>query len=186
MAQTPSLLQKARERAPAFKRPDIGQFVPEEAKDAVARVVAAGQKLMFSPAMRDELDAEVQRDTPPAQKMAEAVTGLVLVLDKQSKGGIPVPAIFPAAMELLGEAADVLIAAGQPVDQAAYNEAAQRLFVLLGRKMGATDEQLMGAAEQAIGGGAPPEDEAETAEPPGRMGGGPAGEPAPEEEEMLS
>lgn len=147
-----ALMQKARLLESAkFKKPDISGFIPPEARDAVDRVVAAGVKLMYAPDMRQELQAEIQRDVPPAQKMAEAVTGLVLTLDKQSKGGIPVAAIFPAAMELMGEAAEVLGAAGQPVTQEDYNEAARQMFVLLGRKMGATDEQLMQGAEQIAG-----------------------------------
>lgn len=147
-----ALMQKARLLESAkFKKPDISGFVPPEARDAVDRVVAAGQKLMYSPDMRQELQAEVQRDAPPAQKMAESVTGLLLTLDKQSQGGIPMAALFPAAMELMGEAAEVLAAAGQPVTQTDYNEAAQQMFVMISRKLGIDDEQIMGAAEQAAG-----------------------------------
>lgn len=166
MAQE-SLMQQARSKgaAPtrepeeaqggAFQRPDIGQFIPEESKDAVARVVAAGMKLMYSPQMREEVQKEIQREAPVGQKLAESVTGLVLTLDQQARGGIPMEAIFPAAMELLGEAAEVLTAAGETVTQADYNDAAQRMFVLIGQKLGATEEQLMGAAEQAVSGGQP-------------------------------
>lgn len=153
MAQKPSLLQAARDRAPGFTKPDIQAFIPPDQQDAVARVVAAGQKLMYSPDMRDELMAEVEREGPPAQKMAEAVTGLLLTLDGQAQGGIPLPAMFPAAMELLGEAAEVLNAAGQAVTQNDYNEAAQTMFVLIARKLGADDEQIMQGAQQAMAGG---------------------------------
>ena len=147
-----ALMQKARLLESAkFKKPDISGFVPPEARDAVDRVVAAGQKLMYAPEMRQELQAEIQRDAPPAQKMAEAVTGLLLTLDKQSQGGIPMAAMFPAAMELMGEAAEVLSAAGQPVTQEDYNEAARQMFVLIGRKLGASDDQLMQGAEQVVG-----------------------------------
>lgn len=153
MAQIPSLMQRA--KAPAgFKRPDIAQFVPADLKDAVARVVAAGHKMIYSPAMREELRAEVARDVPVPQKMAEAIVGLLLTLDKQSQGGLPMGAIFPAAIELLGEAAEILTAAGQQVTQADFNEALQMVFVLTGKKLGATDDQLMQTARQAAGAGA--------------------------------
>lgn len=152
MAQIPSLMQRA--KAPAgFKRPDIAQFVPADLKDAVARVVAAGHKTIYSPAMREELRAEVARDVPVPQKMAEAIVGLLLTMDKQSQGGLPMGAIFPAAIELLGEAAEILTAAGQSVTQADFNEAAQLVFVLIGKKLGATDEQLMQTAQRAAGAG---------------------------------
>ncbi len=157
--QVPALMQRAQDRAQEpkgggeFKRPDAAQFTPPDQKDAVERVVAAGMKLMYSPAMREELKAEIARDVPVPQKLAEAVTGLLLTLDKQSQGGIPVGALFPAGLELLSESAQVLTAAGQPVGQADYNTAAQMMFVQMGRKMGASDEQMMGTLEQQVGGG---------------------------------
>jgi hypothetical protein len=145
------LMQRAQEPA-GFTRPDTAQFVPEEQQDAYARVVAAGQKLMYSPEMREELKAEVQREAPVPTKMAEAVTGLMLTMDKQSKGGLPMPVIFPAGLELLSEAAEVLIAAGQPVTQEDWNEAARQMFVIMGRKFGAKDEEIMAAAAKSLGG----------------------------------
>jgi hypothetical protein len=160
MMQTPALMQRAQQRTqePAgFKRPDTAQFVPEEQQDAYARVVAAGQKLMYSPEMREELKAEIQREAPVPTKMAEAVTGLMLTMDKQSKGGLPMPVIFPAGLELLSEAAEVLIAAGQPVTQEDWNEAARQMFVIMGRKFGAKDEDIMAAAEQSLGAQGAPE-----------------------------
>ncbi len=144
------IMDKARERG-AFKRPDIAALIPKGMEDTVARLAAAGQRLMYSPDMRDELQAEVGRDAPNAQKMAEAVSGLMLTLDAKSKGGIPEAAIFPAALDLLGEAAEVLAASGQAVTQEDYNDAARQVFVLLGRKLGYDDEQLMGAAAQGAG-----------------------------------
>jgi len=139
--------------ASEFKKPDPSTFVPKGSEDDVARVFAAGLKIMYSPAMREELKAEIARDVPVPQKLAEAVTGLLLTLDKQSQGGIPVGALFPAGLELLSESAQVLTAAGQPVGQADYNEAAQMMFIQMGRKMGASDEQMMGTLEQQVGGG---------------------------------
>lgn len=182
MEQRKPLMEQARgaaampqeeEGSGQFERPDIEEFIPEEAKDAVARVVAAGIKLMTSPQMRDDVQQEIERDAPMPQKLAEATTGLMLTLDKQSQGGIPMAALFPSAMELLGEAAEVMTAAGQSVTQADYNEAAQMMFVMIGKRVGATEEQMMGAAEQALGqGGAQ-----EGAEP------SPGGEDEPPEQE---
>lgn len=144
------IIDKARESR-AFKRPDIGSFIPPELKDAVARVSAAGQRLMYSPDMRDELLQAVQSEAPVPQKMAENVAGLILTLDSQSSKGIPEGAIFPAALDLLAEAAEVLTEAGTKVTTEEYNEAARMLFVILGRKLGIPDEQLMATAEQAAG-----------------------------------
>lgn len=176
-----AIMQKARERN-AFKRPDISQFIPEGMEDVVARVSAAGQKIMYSPDMRDELQAEVKRDAPVAQKMAESVVGLMLTLDSQTDGGIPEAALLPIGLDLLGEAAEVLSQTGGQVTIDEYNEAAQLMFVMVAKKLGHSDEQIMGAVEQAVGGagGAPPE-EAGEAMPPEE---GAAPPPDDEEAEM--
>jgi hypothetical protein len=145
-----SIMQKARERD-TFKRPDISAFVPKGQEDVVARIAAAGQKIMYSPEMRDELTAEVQRDAPVAQKMAESVTGLMLTLDSKMQGGIPEEALFPAALDMLGEAAEVLSQAGAQVTMEEYNDAARLLFIMMAKKLGLSDDQIMGAAEQAAG-----------------------------------
>lgn len=146
-----SIMQKARQSG-AFQRPDISQFIPPGQEDTVARVAAAGQKVMYSPGMRDELNAEVARDAPVPQKMAESVTGLMLTLDAQTPGGIPQEALFPAALDLLAEAAEVLSqAGGAPVTREEYNEAAMLLFVMMSKKLGISDEDIMGAAETAAG-----------------------------------
>lgn len=135
-----------------FKRPDISSFVPPEVKDVVDRVVAAGMHLMYSPDMRDEVQAAVQSQDPMGKKLADNVVGLLLTLDQKTQGGIPQAAIFPAAMELLGEGADMLSAAGQPVTQADYNDAALTMYAMIGQKLGGSPEDLMGAAAESMQG----------------------------------
>lgn len=135
-----------------LKKPDWQALTPPDMLDAVQRIVAAGQKLMYSPGLRDELHKAVAADQPVDQKLADNVVGLLLTMDQQAQGGLPVGALFPAAMGLLSEAADVLQAAGQQVTQEDYNDAALRMFTVIGKKLGGTDEQIMGAAQQAMGG----------------------------------
>lgn len=150
-----AIMDKARARG-AFKRPDIGGFIPKGMEDTVQRISAAGQKIMYSPDMREELMAEIQSEEAIPLKLAKAVVGLMLTLDQQAKGGgIPEEALFPAGLELLGEACDVLTQAGQQVTQEEYNEAARGMFVLMGQKLGIDQDQMMGAAEQAMGGADP-------------------------------
>lgn len=184
-AQAP-LMQRAQERAapangPAFQKPDLAKITPPEMRDAVDRIVAAGMKIMYSPSMRKELMNELQRDVPMPQKLAEGVVGLVLTLDKQTKGGLPMAAIFPAEMELLAEAAELAQSAGQTVTQQDFNDAAMGMAVLTAKKMGGNDQEIMGAAEQWVGGADDeqaepvPDDEAAPGEPAaGEMATGPA------------
>lgn len=143
------------DKAGAFKAPDWRPFTPPEQVDAVERILAAGMKLMYSEGMRDELRQAVESEAPMPQKLAENTAGLLLTLDNQAQGGIPLPAMFPAGMALLGEAVEVVQAAGQEVGQEDFNDAALLLFAILGKKLGATDEQLMAVAQQAASGGAP-------------------------------
>jgi hypothetical protein len=168
VAPGPSDAEGAETGGEPFKRPDISQFVPPEIKDVVDRVVAAGVKVMYSPQMQEQMKAAIESQDPVPKKMAENVTGLLLTLDKQAqipaprprsggavaspKSGIPDKALFPAGMELLGEAAEVLTSAGQPVTQEDYNEAARMMFVLVGQKLGGTPDQIMQAAAQAVPG----------------------------------
>lgn len=131
--------------------PNWQQFTPPELHDAVERIIAAGAKLMYSPDMRDELQKAVSADMPAEEKLADNVVGLMLTLDQKSQGGLPVAAIFPAGIGLLGEAAQVLQAAGQKVTQEDFNNAALRMYVVMGKKLGGTDEQIMQGAQQAMG-----------------------------------
>lgn len=167
MAQ--SLMQSAQTQTNAaktgedFTPKDPREFVPEESRDAVDRVVAAGMKLLYSAEMEDERQEAIQSPQPVAKKLADNITGLMLTLDQQSKGGIPQAALFPAAVMLLNEAGQMLIQAGQKVTQDDYNESMQILYVQIGKKLGATDDQLMTAAQEALakkGGGEAPVDPA--------------------------
>ena len=176
--QTPSLFQRATaepqgaEPEAGFKKHNIDQFIPPELKDIVDRVVAAGMKVMYSDDMKEDILDEIKRDVPPAQKMAEATVGMVLMLDQRSKG-IPMAALFPVAMKLLDESAEILVAAGQPVTQEDYSDAARRVFVLMGQKLGATPDQIM----EGAGSGVPPE---EPGEPQGQMPMAPQQMPMPQ------
>lgn len=164
MAKTPALLQRAKQKVEGFKRPDVKPMIPPEMVDVVDRVVAAGMRYLYSPAMREEVMAAIESPEPVPQKLGNNVTGLLLTLDNQTQGGIPQAALFPAGVELLGEAAEMLVAAGQPVTQEDFNTAGLTIFVTLAKKLGASDDDIMTAAQQQVGQG----------------GGQPAGEPGEE------
>lgn len=178
------LADKAAAAAPAdsggtgepFKKPDISSVIPPEVKDVVDRVVAAGMKIMYSPAARDDLMKAVQSTDPLPKTLAMNITGLMLMIDqKAGKSGIPPQAIGPASMELLGDACE-LMSQSKPVTMDDYKSAAQMMFVLIGKKLGASDADIMDAAnkalpeDQQVAGGAPPDgpaaDVAAAAAPP--------------------
>lgn len=173
-----NLMDQAREQrgqpqsGAELQKPDWRRFTPPELRDTVERIIAAGVKLMYSPEMRDELRQAVGAQQPIDQKLADNTVGLLLTLDHKAEGGLPVAALFPAGMGLLGEAADVLQAAGQQVTQDDWNDAALRMYAVIGKKLGGSDEQIMQGVQQAMGGQAgtaeqpEPEDANEPGEPP--------------------
>lgn len=155
----------------SFEKKDISSAIPPEAKDAVDRIVAAGMKIMFNPATRQHMMQGIQSKEPVPKKIAENVTGLLLLVDQKAKQAgqtLPGPAIFPAAYELAAQAGEVLVKAGQPVSHEDFNSAVQLLYVMIGKKMGGTDEQIMGAAAKHVEGAVADE-------------GAAAGEPVPPE-----
>ena len=48
----------------------------------------------------------------------------------------------------------MLAAAGQQVTQDDFNNAALRMYVVIGKKLGGSDDQIMQSVQQAMGGGA--------------------------------
>jgi len=153
-----------------FKRADVASKVPPDLKDAFDRTVAAGMKFMYAPEMRQKVLEEIQRDAPVPQQLAESTVGLLLTMDGKSQGGIPEQVLYLAGMELLGEAAEILVQAGKPVTQENYDDGLNLMFVLIDKKRGVDPKQTMDSATKAVqGGGETPQDQ--QAEP--------AGEPAP-------
>lgn len=144
----------AAQAAPAagFTRPDISKSIPPEQQDAVARIVAAGMKAMYAPEMREQILEVVKSQEPTPKKLAESVVGLLLMLDQkaqQNGQALPVEALPYAAVELLGEAADILTAAKQPVSDEDFKAACTMAVWHIARKMGASDDEIVNGLDQA-------------------------------------
>lgn len=151
-----------------YKAPDWKSLTPPPVVDTVERIVAAGAKLMYSPDTRDELKEAVKAEVPMDQKLADNVLGLLLMMDQKAKGGIPVEALFPAGVALMDEAAQVVQAAGQSVTQDDFDGAMMRLYSLMAKKLGASDEDVVKSIGQAI-----PDDGAPEGPPDPMQGGAP-------------
>lgn len=139
--------------AKGFEPPAVETFTPPELRDGVDRVVAAGMRVLYGGDMQEEVKAELARDVPMAQKLAEAVVGLLLTLDQKAPQGIPEKVLAPASQALLGEAVRLASAAGQTVTKDDFSEASMLVFQGIGRKLGYSDEQMM----QAVSGHAEPD-----------------------------
>jgi len=148
------LMQKAEAAKKPFTPPDLAPHIPPELKDDVDRITAAGMKLLYAPQMKEDVMAAIKSPEPPGIKLGQNVAGLMLILDQKAQGSMPVDAIFPAAMQLLVESANMLQAAGETVTDDDFRDAGLSLYATLFKKMGASDEEIMSVAQ---GGQAPPE-----------------------------
>jgi hypothetical protein len=173
-----ALMQKAEKAKQAFTPPNVDEFVPPELADAVARIYAAGVKLMTSPEMRDQVQAAIESPEPVAKVLGQNVAGLLLTLDEKSNGQLPVDAIFPAGMKLLTEAAAMMSAAGKTVDEQDFKDATYVLYITHFQKMGASEADIMDGARQAAGG------QGEMEEPDGPEE--PNSAPEPDQDEVMA
>lgn len=208
LAQKAAASAAPSEGGDTFTKPDLSAvpLTPEQ-KDQADRIVAAGMKMMLSPQMRDDLKKAMASPEPTPKVLSENVVGLMLTMDsKAGKSGLPQEAIMPAAVELLGEAGQLMVDGGRPVSQEDFKTAIQMTFVLISKKMGMDDAQIMDTAnkalpaDQQVAGGAPPDGPAADASaaappaggppvaaapagvPPAATAGAPGAPPIPEEE----
>lgn len=129
----------------------VGQ---ENTQDVIDRLHAAGVKVMYSPgqdAQRQKAIQDAKASGKIANVIALNVTGLMLILDKQTKGGVPAKALFPAAMQLAGDAEEMLGNAGIEATPDDMKDVSRQLYVMLAKKFfGATDEQINQGASNAL------------------------------------
>ena len=142
--------QKAPKEQGGFTPPPVESFVPEEHLDAVQRVVAAGMKLVYQGDMAEDVKAELARDVPVAQMLAEASVGWLLILDKQAPQGIPEHILAYALQALVGEAAEIATQSGRAVSADEFEDAVMLAHQLMARKLGYNDEQIMQGAQQGM------------------------------------
>jgi hypothetical protein len=80
--------------------------VPPQFQSAFQKIIAAGEKVMYSPQTRQMTIAQLKKPGDPAQVIGAAVAKLYGVLASQSKGTMPPQAGIPAITVLLCEALD--------------------------------------------------------------------------------
>lgn len=145
----------------------VVEAIPPNLRDAFERVILAGMKVMYSPETADMVEEVMSGPGEVWKKLGEGVAGLMMLLDKQSGKGIPQDIIIPAAIELVHEAADHLNKTGQEVSEEDVKTATQYVAVLIAKKFGANDQQIMGMfggnPAQSVGGQGSPKPEQQEA-----------------------
>lgn len=82
--------------------------VPAELQEAYERVVVAGMKIMYSKESHRVMLEEIKRPGPMGQRLGKGITGLMLLIIKESNNTVPPAVIIPAGIKLLMETVDFL------------------------------------------------------------------------------
>lgn len=123
----------------------LADKVPPNLKQAYDKIVTAGKKIMYSEKSAQLVKAELDRPAPIDQKLAHAAAGLILMLDKESKGTMPQDAAVLAGACLCLEMVDLVLQIGMPVTEQDVRDALDTFVTLIMMKHGANEEQIMGA-----------------------------------------
>lgn len=133
----------------------VNQKVPPEKRNAVARIVTAGEKVMYSEQTRKMLQNQLNQPGDPTEVAGEGIAKLIALLFKESRGTMPMDAGMMAAQILLCEGLDFLEQAGRiKVDADVVANATKAMFAYLLQLFGVNQDklgQLMQAGASANG-----------------------------------
>lgn len=135
-------------------RDRVGQLVTPDMKDAVQRIVLAGQKILYSPETHSAVEDKLKESDDPAVAAGKGVVELMGVLAHESRGTLPQKAVTPSMMILLTDILDYLKQSGRiKGDNADIERAAQSLAETMMQGSGASEgafDQIMGRAQEAM------------------------------------
>jgi len=94
-------------------RAAVEQKVPPEQKDALQRIVLAGQKILYDKQTNTEVERRLQSSKNPAEAAGSGALELLGVLAHESRGTLPQPLVGPAAMILMTEILDYMKQTGR-------------------------------------------------------------------------
>lgn len=131
------------QQTPQYKSA-ANKALPPEMQDDFERTVIAGLKVFYAPEMREEIQQGLQGDGPIEKKLAEGITGLMALLDKQAKPGLPIMVIIPAAVELMYEAIDFLqkVQAIPKLTPEQFSLSVQLVMAMIGKRYGMSPQQI--------------------------------------------
>lgn len=122
----------------------------------VQQVVEQGKRVMYSDQTRELAMKELRQATEP-EGIGAAVAKLAAILLNQSKNTIPPQVLFPAAMQLMLEALQLLEdAGGLQVDNEMLAQCAQATGSAFLQMMGVTPEKLQSLVDKQGAKGAAP------------------------------
>jgi hypothetical protein len=126
--------------------------LPPPMQGPYARIVMAGQKIMFSQQMTPQITALMKGQGTLGQKIGNGVTALLAILIDQSNHTLPPQLLIPAGVELCTDFADLLRGSGVQVADNDTSEGIETMVAAVMQKLGVTPQKLLaaksGAAQQ--------------------------------------
>lgn len=102
------------------------QKVPPEQKEALQRIIVAGQQILYDKTTNSEVEKRMQASKNPAEAAGSGALELLGVLAHESRGTLPQPLIGPAATILMTEILDYMKKTGRIKGDATDLETAAR------------------------------------------------------------
>jgi hypothetical protein len=132
---------------------EMANTVPKNFQEAFTKVVKAGMKVMFSEQTHQFMIEELQQEGDLAQRIGEAISGLMLLLYQKSNNTMPGEVVIPAGVYLLGQGADFLEkVTGEEITPDILAGAMQVMIETLSTKFGVDPKKLYQASEKAAAG----------------------------------
>lgn len=130
--------------------------VPQDKVNAFQRIVAAGEKIMYSDQTRQMLANQLNQQGDPAEIAGEGVAKLFALMFKESRNTMPMDAGILASQVLLCEALDFLEKTGRvQITNEVIGDATQAMIAYLLQMFGVSPDkltQMMQAGADAHGG----------------------------------
>lgn len=133
--------------------------IPDEFKQAYEKVVAAGMTVMFSKETSKAALSTIQNGQGPiAQRLGQAIAGLLGMIYKESNNSLPPQVMIPAGVELLMQAADFLRRGGlEQIDNTVIGDAMDVMVTSILKAAGLSVDKMVGFVDQKTGGGQQPQ-----------------------------
>jgi hypothetical protein len=146
--------------------------VPAELQEAYEKVVVAGMKIMYSKESHRVMLEEIKRPGPMGERLGKGITGLMLLMIKESNNTMPPAVVIPAGIKLMMEAVDFLRKTGiaDPTNEE-IGQGMETFISMILQQFGADPAKLEGALSQFSNDNIPAAPEAASAAPAAPMQG---------------
>lgn len=132
----------------------VVESIPKQYQEAFARVVKAGNKVMYSEQTHDLMMEQLSQDGDPSQVIGEGIAGMMLLLYQKSNQSMPTEVIVPAGVYLLADGVEFLeVILEEPFPPETTASAVEVMLSVLMEKFGIDKEKFNMAMEKSAAGG---------------------------------